>query len=323
MGEHFLTVARDRFRFIVALFLLPLAISCGGDPTKSDETGDAANPPEQPAVGNQPQDNGVAPAVTPKRAVTIPRKATDPPANKAGENPALSAKYPPAPKNFGEIVDLQKAVVEKNRKNDLEKKRLFLMYVMDERFVEADELLGQIDARERDDLLDLGAAYLSRMLGEPREAREKLERLLSKWTKKSEIAIERCVMCEEVKSYRVYTPFKGNIVKSGSKILLYIEPKGFELKKEGDSSILHLKYNWELLDDRERLIKVDAWEKAKAQDREDTKSYHGEIRDFHQNFLLPLPKNLSAGKYTIRVTVEDVNGGKSTHIDVPFEISAI
>jgi len=44
------------------------------------------------------------------------------------------------------------------------------------------------------------------------------------------------------------------------------------------------------------------------------------VAEFYQSFRLPLPQNLAAGRYRVRVTVTDVIAGKSARQDVPVEV---
>jgi hypothetical protein len=47
------------------------------------------------------------------------------------------------------------------------------------------------------------------------------------------------------------------------------------------------------------------------------------VAEFYQSFRLPLPANLAAGRYKVRVTVTDVVAGKSDRHDVPITVAAV
>jgi hypothetical protein len=102
-----------------------------------------------------------------------------------------------------------------------------------------------------------------------------------------------------------------------------VEPRNFATRKEGERHALHLKYEWKLFDDRSVEVPVPAWDGADEGQKEDRLATVGAIREFYQSFKLPLPANLAAGPYRIKVTVTDAVAGKSDRVYVPITVAAV
>ena len=77
------------------------------------------------------------------------------------------------------------------------------------------------------------------------------------------------------------------------------------------------------MDDRSVEQSVPAWEKASIDEREDRISSTGPIAEFYQSFHLPLPANLAAGRYRVKVTVTDAVAGKSDRAFVPITVMPV
>lgn len=234
-----------------------------------------------------------------------------------GGGVAPDERAAPAP---ADALTLQKEIVAR-KPADEEKLRLALLLAAAGQWEEADRVLAGVKspANKLAPYVDL---FLKRQLGDHREAAKLLGRLAEEERTRVGFAIERAEVCSKVLKYRDYVPASGNTVKAGGTVLLYVEPRNFTLKREGERHILHLRYEWKLFEDQGGERPVAAWDGAPTSDREDRNVYAGPIRDFYQCFRLPLPADLPPGAYRIKVTVTDVPASRSDRVYVPVQVGA-
>lgn len=223
----------------------------------------------------------------------------------------------PAPP--ADALALQKEILARAPESDAEKLRLALLLAAASRWEEADRILGSLKARSLK-LVPYLELFLKRRLGDRKEAARVLSELEAQ--DPGGLVIERAEVCSKVRRFRDFVPAGGERLRPGGFVLLYVEPRNFTLREKDGRHHLHLRYEWKLLDERSAERPVEAWDRAPASDREDRNSYSGPIREFYQSFRLPLPADLPAGSYRIRVTVTDVLGQASDRVTLPIEVGA-
>ena len=313
----------------ILLVAILVFVGCGTEQSKEDNTPKEGNtivspPPPANKVEVQTTSKPVLQETTPKQGnLTHESVAQD---NNSPQNKTTDNKLPVVVNEqkkdytFDDIISLQKRIVADKPNSEAERKKLAMLYILSEHFIEAEEILSKLNSK--DELIDVNIAYLYNILGEHKTAENRLRKVLDGWEKAGSISVEKVELCESVSGYRQYKPYgRDNSIKPGSPILLYVEPKNFQLNKEGDKYIMHLKYNWELYNDRGQIMKVSIWDSVDPRVREETVEFRDITKEFHQTFRLPLPKNLSMGKYAVKVTVEDVNSGKSASNSIDINIT--
>jgi hypothetical protein len=252
-----------------------------------------------------------------------------------GEKPEAAAPPPPAPKanvvqtraeiplrkepTFEDVLKLQKDVAARQPASDDEKLRLALLQAAAGNLEEAERIVETVRSRTHK-LLPYVEFYLRRQLGDHKEA----GKLLAKFAEEDRVVagfgIERAELVGRVRRFRDYTPAESDRVAPGGDVHLYVEPRNFALQRSGDKHTFHLRYEWKLIDDRSVEQPVPAWEKAASDEREDRITSNGPIAEFYQSFHLPLPANLAAGHYRVKITVTDVVAGKSDRATVPIYV---
>lgn len=213
----------------------------------------------------------------------------------------------PEPKN--ETVNLyevlKKRIIGANP-TDQDKLLMVISYIANGELPEAKFVLDTIPSKNR--VHSFLRAYILDDLGMHKEARDEL-RWFETTQQGSGFRIDRIAMCKKVKGYRQWEPDTRNgKVKPGDNVLIYIEPAGFQLKDQGGSSIMHLTYEPELVDEKDRRW---PFPNIPLADKEDRITFFGDVREFHQTFLLTLPVDLGRGNYKIRFTVKDEISGKT------------
>lgn len=233
----------------------------------------------------------------------------------------VSAEAPPREPSFEDLLKLQKEIAARRPGRDEEKLRLALLYASAGQEEEADRIFSTLSSRAHP-LVPYLDFFLRRRLGDHKEAGRLLARFNEEDRRATGFVIERVELCSRIRRFRDYVPAENDRVMPGGTILLYVEPRNFTLQREGDTHILHLKYEWKLYDDRAAELPVPAWERASAEEREDRVATHGPVTEFYQSFKLPLPANLAAGHYRVKVTVTDVPSGRSDRVYVPLTVAA-
>lgn len=273
--------------------------------------------PDRARVQDQLPGGGVAeePAPAPLPSPAPARPAAGVVAT-AVETPA---KHEPT---FDDILRLQKEIAARHPANDEEKLRLALLHATAGNLEESERILSTIRSKGHK-LVPYVEFYLRRQLGDHKEAGKLLAELNDEERCATGFVIERAELVSRVRRFRDYTPAENDRLAPGGDVHLYVEPKNFALQRSGDKHTFHLRYEWKLLDDRAQEQPVPAWERAAAEEREDRITSNGAIAEFYQSFHLPLPANLAAGHYRVKITVTDVIAGKSDRLTVPIYVMPV
>lgn len=255
--------------------------------------------------------------------VAAPLPEPEPPAPVRPNVVATAAEVPPRRDPTSEdVLKMQKEIVARRSTSDEEKLRLALLQATVGNFEEAERVLSTMKNRANR-LVPYVELYLRRQLGDHEEAGKILARLNEENRAVSGFGIERAELVRRVRRFRDYSPAETNRIAPGGEVHLYVEPRNFSAQPSGDRQTFHLRYDWKLIDERSVEHPVPAWNEAPAEVREDKISSNGPVSEFYQSFRLPLPINLAAGRYRVRVTVTDVIAGKSARHDVPVEVAAV
>lgn len=217
-----------------------------------------------------------------------------------------------------EVLRLQRERVARDPSSDVEKLRLVLMLVAagEQYYPEAERFMTML--RQRGEIVPYLEAFLYRKLGETQRASQLHEALIENWRQANGFKIERAELVTSVGGFLRYEPHPDGKLAGGDRAWIYLQPRNFTLKKEGERHTLHLKYDWKLFDDRNQEIVVPDWQNCNPNDRMDVLRYNGPVTEFYQQFRLPLPKNLYTGTYRIQVTVRDQWTGQEDKVYVSF-----
>lgn len=267
-----------------------------------------------------PAPEPAAPAPAPE---PVARFEPDPPKD-PGVVPSAFIAPPPPPRpepSFAEVLRLQRELASRPKAGPEEKLRLALLLATSGELEEAEKIVaGLPPAAGR--LLPYLELFLRRHLGDHREASKVLSRLNDEDRAAAGFGIERADLVQKVRRFRDFDPVESDRVKPGGTVTVYVEPRNFTLKVQGDRPILHLRYEWKLFDENDAEVAVPAWENAPLADREDRLALSGPVSEFSQHFRLPLPEKLPAGAYRVRVAVTDVPSGKSDRVYLPITVAA-
>lgn len=254
----------------------------------------------------------------------------------APESKPLSVEEPAkeSPRNltFDDVLRLQREIVARNPYSEEERKRLAVLYLLSRNYPDAKVAFEGVKSKEGDRFAALLDAYLDDVLGDHRLAMEKLTAVHDAWRMMEGFRIEKLILCPydsqrpSVRGYENYDAASSEKVRPISRtsrfsFVVYVQVRNFALQRSGERHILHLKYGWELFNDRQEKVPVALWEAAPPGAKEDRLELSGPIREYYQFFRLPIPERLPYGPYQVRIMVEDVVGKKSDRRHVSIYVA--
>lgn len=290
--------------FATALIAL---ISCGAPPRRDQP----AEPGPGTAEKRGPRHSEPAPPPSPPLVKKSPKP-------EAAVTP-FEMRVSSEPETFADWLRIQRKRVEKAPGDVAELRRLAAMTAAEQDWDVLEALL-QRDGLEKDAFLASLRLFWLERVGKRKEALKALEKMADGLRKGLPVRIGRAVLCRKILGFRRYLPMIEPRFRPGGMILLYLEIEHFSLKPWKDYQTMHIRYDWKLSDDRGRVLRLPTWENAAPEEREDKTEFRGIVREFHQSFGLPLPRNLPGGRYVLTVIVEDVPSGTKDRVRIPLEV---
>jgi hypothetical protein len=129
----------------------------------------------------------------------------------------------------------------------------------------------------------------------------------------SNLDVHGLAFCTKVESFGRYEEFKSADFKSGQEVLLYVEVSHFAAEVRGDQFETELQGEYEVFD--KQGVRV-----ANVALPLDKQLCNNRRRDYFIAYRLFIPKDVPAGSYTLRLTVEDVKGKKSSQSSIDFKV---
>jgi hypothetical protein len=129
----------------------------------------------------------------------------------------------------------------------------------------------------------------------------------------SSLDVRGLAFCSRVESYGRYEEFKSSDLQPGQEVLLYVEVDHFAAEAKGDQYETELQGEYEILD--QQGVRV-----ANVVLPLDKQLCNQRRRDYFIAYRLFIPKDLTAGRYSLRLTIEDVKGKKSSQSSIDFRV---
>lgn len=130
----------------------------------------------------------------------------------------------------------------------------------------------------------------------------------------SNLEVKSLAFCNDVQGYGVMTKFPKYVFNPDQEVLLYCELENVMASELKNGFETQLQGTYEILDSNGRRIanQLLPMEKEICQNRR---------RDYFIIYHIYLPSRIEAGKYQMRVTVEDMKAKKFGQADLDFEIN--
>lgn len=312
----------------------------------------AAPPAREPASLAQRDDRrtatGVTPLPDPRETVSPPREqprplpttviAADSPASEATVESAPSESTPPRPveapyaprvagdwhNSLGETIRLLESQVESLPQSPEEvaaHARLRMLYLANNR---RDDALRPIPtlSTSMQDFWSKEFCGLAVMLDPERnpdparragEAQRHLSEAITRLQETAPLTVRNLSFVTDVQSYGSIKPFDKYDFRAGQRVLLYAEIENFKIKESNRGFHTALQSSYRILDSRGQRV---------ADHDFGTNEEHCQNarRDFYIGYDFTLPQSIPAGRYTLQLTVTDLNGDKIGQSSVDFTI---
>ncbi|MEC8473845.1 MAG: hypothetical protein VXZ38_04270, partial [Planctomycetota bacterium] len=125
--------------------------------------------------------------------------------------------------------------------------------------------------------------------------------------------VKRLTFCTEIEAYGQIRPFDENRFKKGQQVILYCEVENFKANQNETGFEMHLQGSYEIYDSENQRI----FNQVLPADRQCSANY---LRDYFVAYQMFLPSDLASGRYTLKLTMEDLVGTKYGQGEVNFEI---
>ncbi len=125
--------------------------------------------------------------------------------------------------------------------------------------------------------------------------------------------VKRLTFCTEIEAYGQIKPFDENRFKKGQQVILYCEVENFKANQNETGFEMHLQGSYEIYDSENQRI----FNQVLPADRQVSANY---LRDYFVAYQMFLPNDLVSGRYSLKLTMEDLVGTKYGQAEVNFEI---
>ena len=119
--------------------------------------------------------------------------------------------------------------------------------------------------------------------------------------------------CTEIEAYGQIKPFPNREFQPGQQVILYCEIENFRAETVDGRYQTALQGSYDIIDASGSRIASQTL----PEDRQTANHY---LRDYFIAYQMFLPDDIAAGRYRLRLTMEDLNGKKYGQSEIPFEI---
>lgn len=149
--------------------------------------------------------------------------------------------------------------------------------------------------------------------GAEAEAVQHLRQAVAKLSESAPLVVRNPHFCTEVSSYGVFKPFEHYRFLPGQEVLLYAEIENFKSRpaEGGHHTALTAHY---------RIVDAQGREAAQGDLGRTEETCRNVRRDYFVRYFLALPTHLYDGKYTLQLTVEDVEAKKAAQATIELVI---
>jgi hypothetical protein len=127
------------------------------------------------------------------------------------------------------------------------------------------------------------------------------------------LSLRSLSFCKNVYGYGAIEPYDSDTFAPGQQVSLYVEVENYHSKSSEKGFCTSLGATYELLDDKGKRVSGGDFP-----DVDDC--CRSRRRDFHIQYGLSLPGNLTPGRYRVELVIKDRQSDKLGHATTPFEI---
>ncbi|TWU65927.1 hypothetical protein [Crateriforma conspicua] len=129
------------------------------------------------------------------------------------------------------------------------------------------------------------------------------------------LEVKSMAFCTAVDWYGQYKEFDEAVFKPEADVILYCEVDNFTAKQVGEGYETHLQGSYTIYNAENRKV----LSQLLPADKQVSRNY---LRDYFIAYGMKIPTALTAGKYRLELTMEDLNGKKYGQSSIDFEVKA-
>lgn len=145
------------------------------------------------------------------------------------------------------------------------------------------------------------------------EARRHLEEAVTRLGELSTLGVRNIAFCSKVNSYGIYETYPEDAFEPGQQVLLYAELENFKCAESATGFVTAVRSSYQIFD--ARGVRVDSHDFATTEE-----TCRNRRRDFFMRYFIDLPERIYEGEYTLKITIEDMQGQTSGEATIPFKI---
>jgi hypothetical protein len=145
------------------------------------------------------------------------------------------------------------------------------------------------------------------------EARRHLEAAVTRLGELSTLGVRNIAFCSKVNSYGIYETYAEDVFEPGQQVLLYAELENFKCAETPTGFVTAVRSSYQIFD--ARGVRVDSHDFATTEE-----TCRNRRRDFFMRYFIDLPERIYEGEYTLKITIEDMQGQTSGEATIPFKI---
>jgi len=144
--------------------------------------------------------------------------------------------------------------------------------------------------------------------GETRKAVGLLAEAMMMIKSGEELSIDQLFLCKEINGYRDFVKREGNTLKSGEPFLLYIEPAGYQIRKEGSEYKIWVSEDASIVNEKgEVIFQKNNW----------VEYNRGFVSPVIPFYITNRVTDIPSGKYTFKFSIKD--NYKKTFLEQSYE----
>jgi len=148
------------------------------------------------------------------------------------------------------------------------------------------------------------------------EAERHLSTALDRLSESAPLLVRNLAFVTDVQSYGAYKQFDAYLFQPGQRVLLYAEIENFKSKETARGFHTALQSSHQILDSRGQRVTEHDFGTNEEYCRNPR-------RDFFIGYEFYLPKQIYAGKYTLQLTVTDLNSDKIAQSTIDFTVRGL
>jgi hypothetical protein len=145
------------------------------------------------------------------------------------------------------------------------------------------------------------------------EAKQHLDDALAKLRERCSLVVRNLAFCKRIESFGCVEPFDDSEFHAGQLVLLYAELENLVNQSTSRGQHTAIRSSYQIFDQRGQQVTEEQFTMSEEYCRRVR-------RDYYVSYKLYLPEKLLPGKYTLKLTVEDLKGHNVAQSSLDFSI---